>query len=163
LWDNFAGWIEGVLPIDKTKIIYIVVGVLYLISPLDFLPDLIPILGRLDDLLVLAFLYYRYRKLYHSAQGAFRRATGGDQSRSKDEESASGSRHEEKEERVEKLTPHQVLGIAPGASAEEIDKAYKTLAMQYHPDRVNHLGKEFRELAHEKMVEIQQAYDTLRR
>jgi hypothetical protein len=32
--------------------------------------------------------------------------------------------------------PHEVLGIAPTASPEEIQKAYKNLMKRYHPDRV---------------------------
>jgi DnaJ like chaperone protein len=31
--------------------------------------------------------------------------------------------------------------------------------MQYHPDKVSHLGDEFRTGAEEKMKEINQAYD----
>jgi curved DNA-binding protein CbpA len=33
---------------------------------------------------------------------------------------------------------------------------------QYHPDRVATLGEELRKVAHDKSVEIQQAYDRLR-
>ena len=42
---------------------------------------------------------------------------------------------------------------------EEIKKAYRKLSMQYHPDKVRHLGEEFRLVAEEKMKEINQAYD----
>jgi hypothetical protein len=31
--------------------------------------------------------------------------------------------------------PHALLGVAPDASAEEVQRAYKQLAMQHHPDR----------------------------
>ena len=31
--------------------------------------------------------------------------------------------------------PHALLGVAPGASADEVQRAYKELAMQHHPDR----------------------------
>jgi DnaJ-domain-containing protein 1 len=58
--------------------------------------------------------------------------------------------------------PHVVLGVPPGASGEEITRAYRERMKEYHPDRVAGLGPELRELAHEKTVEIQRAWDALR-
>jgi molecular chaperone DnaJ len=52
---------------------------------------------------------------------------------------------------------YEVLGMSRGASAEELKKAYRKLAMQYHPDR-NH-GKPD---AEHKFKEINEAYDVLR-
>ncbi|MBW2144864.1 MAG: DnaJ domain-containing protein, partial [Deltaproteobacteria bacterium] len=40
-------------------------------------------------------------------------------------------------------------------------KAYRRLAGKYHPDRVNHLGEEFKELAERRFKEIQDAYQDL--
>ena len=54
---------------------------------------------------------------------------------------------------------YAVLGLESGADMEAIKKAYRTLSMQYHPDKVSHLGEEFRTVAEEKMKEINQAYD----
>ncbi|SHO46868.1 DnaJ domain-containing protein [Desulfopila aestuarii] len=54
---------------------------------------------------------------------------------------------------------YAVLGLEPGANDEEIKKAYRKLSMQYHPDKVRHLGDEFRKVAEEKMKEINIAYD----
>ncbi len=54
---------------------------------------------------------------------------------------------------------YAVLGLAPGASESEIKRAYRKLSMQYHPDKVRHLGEEFRAVAEEKMKEINAAYD----
>lgn len=51
---------------------------------------------------------------------------------------------------------YATLGVARGASDDEIKKAYRKLAMKYHPDR-NPDNKE----AEEKFKEIQKAYDTL--
>ncbi len=54
---------------------------------------------------------------------------------------------------------YAVLGLDPGADMETVKKAYRKLSMQYHPDKVRHLGDEFRAVAEEKMKEINQAYD----
>ena len=53
--------------------------------------------------------------------------------------------------------PYQVLGISPGASEEEIKKAYRALAKKYHPDL--HPGDK---AAAEKMNEINEAYELCR-
>lgn len=54
---------------------------------------------------------------------------------------------------------YAVLGLEPGADLATIKKAYRKLSMQYHPDKVSHLGIEFQRVAEEKMKEINQAYD----
>ena len=52
---------------------------------------------------------------------------------------------------------YSVLGVSKTASDDEIKKAYRKLAMQYHPDR-NNGSRE----AEEKFKEITEAYDVLR-
>ncbi len=54
---------------------------------------------------------------------------------------------------------YAVLGLKPGADFVVIKKAYRKLSMQYHPDKVAHLGEEFKAVAEEKMKEINAAYD----
>ena len=54
---------------------------------------------------------------------------------------------------------YAVLGLESGASEDEIKQAYRKLSMKYHPDKVRHLGDEFRNVAEEKMKEINAAYD----
>jgi preprotein translocase subunit Sec63 len=53
---------------------------------------------------------------------------------------------------------HQVLGVPESSPPEEIRRAYKSLMGQYHPDKVDSLGAEFRELAERKSKEIGAAY-----
>jgi molecular chaperone DnaJ len=52
---------------------------------------------------------------------------------------------------------YQLLGVSRGADTDEIKKAYRQLALQYHPDR-NQGSKE----AEEKFKEVTQAYEVLR-
>lgn len=58
---------------------------------------------------------------------------------------------------------YEVLGLQPGASMEEIKRAYRKLSMKYHPDKVGHLGEEFKKVAEEKMKEINVAYQYLKK
>ena len=54
---------------------------------------------------------------------------------------------------------YEVLGISRSASAEEIKKAYRKLAMQFHPDRVT--DPQEKKAAEEKFKEISEAYAVL--
>ena len=58
--------------------------------------------------------------------------------------------------------PYKILEIRRGASQEDIKRAYRQLAGKYHPDKVEHLGDEFKVIAEKRFKEIQQAYQELR-
>jgi DnaJ like chaperone protein len=55
-----------------------------------------------------------------------------------------------------------VLGLESGTDAAAIKSAWRQLSKENHPDRVTHLGEEFRTLAEERMRKINAAYDTLK-
>jgi hypothetical protein len=59
--------------------------------------------------------------------------------------------------------PFRLLGVNEGDSDEAIAKRYKQLIMEYHPDRVAHLGQELKDLAAKKTTEINAAYAAIRR
>jgi DnaJ like chaperone protein len=56
---------------------------------------------------------------------------------------------------------YATLGLTNSATKDEIKKTYRDLTKKYHPDKVQHLGEEFRKTAESKMQEINYAYDEL--
>jgi DnaJ like chaperone protein len=58
---------------------------------------------------------------------------------------------------------YKILEIEPGASEEDIKKAYRKMAMLHHPDKVAYLGDDVKKAAHEKFQKISQAYETIRK
>lgn len=58
---------------------------------------------------------------------------------------------------------YTVLEISPDATDEEVKKAYRSLAMKNHPDKVANLGPEVQKAAQEKFQKIQAAYETIKK
>lgn len=52
-------------------------------------------------------------------------------------------------------SPYEVLGVSPSASTKDIKRAYRKLALKYHPDVNKEAG------AQEKFLRIKHAYNTL--
>lgn len=62
-----------------------------------------------------------------------------------------------------KRAPHEVLGVSPRATAEDLKAAYLALVKQWHPDRLpDGLAPELRAIANQRMAEINAAYDALK-
>lgn len=55
--------------------------------------------------------------------------------------------------------PYDVLGLKPGATDEEIKKAYRALSRKYHPDA--NINNPNREQAEEQFKKVQQAYNQI--
>lgn len=58
---------------------------------------------------------------------------------------------------------YQVLEIERTATDEEVKKAYRRMAMKYHPDKVAQLGEEVQKAANEKFKKVQEAYEAVQR
>lgn len=58
-------------------------------------------------------------------------------------------------------THYELLDVAHTASAEEIKHAFRREIAKYHPDKVQHLGQEFQDIASARAAELTQAYKTL--
>ncbi|MEA1926622.1 MAG: DnaJ domain-containing protein [Candidatus Auribacterota bacterium] len=157
----------------------LVLGLLYILSPIDIFPDYLGLPGRVDDILLILFFVYLFRKIMRPESiknKAFREfvknvyGTAGsgnaDFRYKRDEQTGTKSRPPDQSPPgpdVDARDPYAVLGIKPGASREEIRDAYHNLSKKYHPDRVNHLGPEFQALAHQKFINLKNAYEAVRR
>ena len=148
------------------KILLIILGLIYVLSPYDFLPDFVIGWGWLDDLILLVLVWrflktlsqkqFDARSFYHQSRQSYESER--DKRFSEKEGPGGDARFEET---VGSKDPYTVLDVSKDASPEEIKKAYKQLANKYHPDKVLHLGEEFRKLAEERFKEIQEAYREL--
>jgi hypothetical protein len=56
---------------------------------------------------------------------------------------------------------YDMLGVAPTASADEIKHAFRREIAKYHPDKVQHLGREFQAMAAAKAADLTAAHGTL--
>ena len=58
---------------------------------------------------------------------------------------------------------YKILEIEKAATNEEVKKAYRRMAMKYHPDKVSHLGDDFKKTADEKFKKVNEAYEKIRK
>jgi DnaJ like chaperone protein len=58
---------------------------------------------------------------------------------------------------------YKILEIEPSATNEELKKAYRKIALKYHPDKVSHLGEDFRKTADEKFKKVNEAYEKIKK
>lgn len=56
---------------------------------------------------------------------------------------------------------YKILGISPSATNEDVKKAYRKMAVKYHPDKVATLGEDIQKAAEEKFKTISQAYEAI--
>ena len=118
------------------KIVLIILSLIYVLSPYDFLPDFIPGWGWLDDFTVL-FLVWRSVLSPAGARpdpGGIFRGKGQRPGRGPFRGSPSGDR-DRQDDGPGKSDPYAVLGLSENASKDEIRRAYRDLAIEYHPDK----------------------------
>lgn len=58
---------------------------------------------------------------------------------------------------------YKILEITPDVSDDEIKKAYRKMAVKYHPDKVSHLGGDVVKAAKEKFQKLNTAYNQIKK
>lgn len=59
--------------------------------------------------------------------------------------------------------PYKILEIDKSATDEEVRKAYRRLAVRFHPDKVENLGEDVKKAAEEKFKSVQSAYEQIKK
>ena len=135
------------------KWIWIILALVYVLSPYDAIPGLSAI-SWIDDFFIL-FLLYRYLSKFNRMRD-HGRAPYSEQQHQQEYQT-----NQAPDDNLDHKTPHEILEVGPDATQEEIKSSYRRLVSQYHPDKVSHLGEEFRKLAEQRFKEIQEAYQKL--
>ena len=58
---------------------------------------------------------------------------------------------------------YKILEIETDASDEEVKKAYRRMAMKYHPDKLATMGEEFQQAGQEKFRKVNEAYQAIKK
>lgn len=58
---------------------------------------------------------------------------------------------------------YKILEVSITSTDDEIKKAYKKMALRYHPDRVGHLGESFKKEAENKFKKVNEAYELIKK
>lgn len=136
---------------------------IYFIFPFDLFPDVLPGVGWIEDFLILAGIYWMWRKKQQAYSADEADRFNYQQGQSKKNAGSHYHSDDRHRSRTEFKDPYKILGIERAATPIEIKRAYRTQANRYHPDKVAHLGEEFQTLAKEKFQDIQWAYEQLLR
>jgi uncharacterized membrane protein YkvA (DUF1232 family) len=158
--------------IPWTSIAAIIGALLYIFSPIDLIPDFIPVVGLLDDAAVLGLCLNsigrdlkNYEIWKQQSSNNYRKMNSQKESTSTKNKTSSYDYQEksntnENDTKIVELCTFFKIDYS-NLNKETLKKSYHTMMTQYHPDKVNNLADEFKELAGKKSKEINEKYEEL--
>jgi DnaJ-domain-containing protein 1 len=142
--------------------IWIALLLFYIISPNDFLPFSI-----VDDIFAALILWQMVRK-HNAAKKRYRQrryTTSGASGAGASGASGAGSHRFEDpaNEPMDIEAAYKKLGVSRTDSMEDIRRAYIEKISKNHPDKVSHLSDELRQKATEITLELNNAFDIIKK
>ena len=58
---------------------------------------------------------------------------------------------------------YKILEAEPTATDDELKKAFRKMALKYHPDKVHYLGEDIQKAANEKFQKVNEAWETIKK
>jgi DnaJ like chaperone protein len=58
---------------------------------------------------------------------------------------------------------YKILEVEPAATDDELKKAYRRMAVKYHPDKVHYLGEDVQNAANEKFQKVNEAWEIIKK
>lgn len=58
---------------------------------------------------------------------------------------------------------YKILEVEPSATDDELKKAFRKMALKYHPDKVHYLGEDVQKAANEKFQKVNEAWETIKK
>jgi len=159
--------------IPWTSIAAIIGALLYIFSPIDLIPDFIPVVGLMDDAAVLGLCLSsigndlkKYEKWKQKSRIDNKKINN--QRKSTSTKKKTGGKTNQKNNNNKKDSDTNIAELctffkieSTSLNKETLKKKYRTMMTQYHPDKVNNLADEFKELAVKKTKEINEKYEIL--
>ncbi len=135
---------------ERVQIMYFLIGLSYIDGLLNKHER--KILEELRERLIIHPKEYESIIAIHEQRQEKRRA----KERAKQQRSSEPSAYR-KQTRLQRC--YKILGVAESADMEEIKKAYRSQVKLHHPDRFANESEEQQAIAHERFIELQEAYE----
>lgn len=132
--------------------IWIILLAIYIISPIDANPLFF------DDLIAAAALLYFLYKNTKQKQQYSSHDTQSNTGYQSQKNSTSGP-----QDQLTLDKAYRILGVSANATLDEINRAYKEKMTKSHPDKVSHLSEGLQEKAKELTLELNEAYELVKR